>query len=99
MARRHNRLTRASKAQPIVLLPFTAVDRREIGRKSGLQPGWNWDGKSMLFCATTVNSAAVVTRMREAQASITGGDAREAGSTQSLALNPTPNAASPAFAS
>src|SRR5471032_1419432 len=75
MARRHKRLMRASKAQPTVILRFTAADRREIWHKSVLEPEWNWAAKSTLFCATTVSLAAVVTRMREAQASITDGDA------------------------
>src|SRR5471030_443660 len=80
-ARRHKRSMRASKAQPIVILRFTAADRRESWRKSVLEPEWNWAGKSTLFCATTVSSAAVVTRMREAQASITDGDAGRPDST------------------
>src|SRR5476651_1920441 len=66
MARRHKRLPRASKAQPIVVLRFTAAGRREIGHKSVLEHEWNWDGKSTLFCAMTVNLAAVVTHMQEA---------------------------------
>src|SRR5471032_394437 len=85
MARRHKRLPRASKAQPIVVLRFTAAGRREIWHKSVLEHEWNWDGKSTLFCAMTVNLAAVVTHMQEAQASIIGGDARRPDSTYSSA--------------